>query len=68
MAGIIVIIVLNNKKLSSHISQISGHINSLNHKFHSYDQTRKMIFNSGIKKFENNNNSTCQLIRPQNHY
>ena len=43
------------------MAQISEHINSSNHKMHSYDQTRKMIVNLGSNKFENNDTSSCQL-------
>ena len=32
----------------------------------SHDQMRKLIFNLGSKKCENNNNSTCQLNPLQN--
>ena len=67
MKGIIVIFVLNDKKLSSHIDNISKHINSSNHKIHYHDQMRKMIFNLSIKECENkNNNSTCQINNRQN--
>ena len=65
MAGIIVIFVLNYKQLSSHMDQISEHINSSNNKIHSYDQMSKIVVNLVSKKCENNNNSTCQLIRIQ---
>ena len=58
--------VLNDKKLSSHIDQISEHINYSNQKIHSYDQMRKMIVNLGTKKCENNNKSTCQLSHLHN--
>ena len=44
----------------------SEHINSLNHKIHSYDQIIKMIVNLGNNKCENNNNSTFQLSSLQN--
>ena len=58
--------VLNDKKLSSHIDQISEHINYSNQKIHSYDQMRKMIVNLGSKKYENRNDPTCQLYHLQN--
>ena len=61
MAGIIVIFVLNDKKLSSHMAQISEHINSSNHKIHSYDQMGTMIVNLSNKKCKNNNKSTGNL-------
>ena len=51
----------NGKNLSSHMSHISEHINSSNHKIHSYDQMIKIIVNLGTNKFEDKNNSTCQL-------
>ena len=57
---------LNENKLSSHMAQISEHINSSNHKINSHDQMRKIIINLGSKKGENNNNSKCQLNRLHN--
>ena len=66
MAVISVIFFLNDNKLSSHMDQISEHINYSNEKNHSYDQMRKIIVNLGSKKCENNNNSTCQLSCLQN--
>ena len=65
MASIIVFF-LNDKKLSSNMSQISEHINSSNHQIYSHDQMRKFIVNLGNRKFKNNNNSTCQLSRLHN--
>ena len=62
MAGIIFIFVINYKKLSSHMAQISEHINSSNHKIHSHDQMGGIIVNLSNNKFENNNNSTGHLI------
>ena len=35
-------------------------------KIHSYDKTNKMIVNLGSKKYEDKNNSTCQLNHLQN--
>ena len=58
--------VIGNKKFSSHMDQISEHINSSNHKIHSYDQIRKSIVNLGSNKCENNNNSTFQISCLQN--
>ena len=52
--------VPNNKKLSSHMDQISEHINYSNHKINSHDQMIKMIVNLDIKKGENNDNSSPQ--------
>ena len=66
MEGIIVIFVLNDNKLSSHMDQISEHNNPLDHKIHSHDQTRKMVVNISSKKCENNNNSTHQPNYLQN--
>ena len=54
-------IVLNNKKLSSHIAQIIEHIISSNKIIHSYDQMRKMFVSFISKKGENNDNSSPQL-------
>ena len=48
------------------MSHISEEINSSNKKIHAYDQIIKMIVKLGSKKCEDNNNSTCQLIRLQN--
>ena len=55
----------NDKKLLSHMTQISEHINSSNHNIHSYDQTRKMIFNIGSEKGKNNDNPSPQLTHQQ---
>ena len=55
------LIFLNNKKLSSNMVQISEHINSSNHKIHSYDQMREIIVNLGSNKGKNNNNNSPQL-------
>ena len=48
------------------MDQISEHINPSNQKNHHYDKKIKIIVNLGSKKYENNNNSTCQLKHPQN--
>ena len=62
MANIIVIFfVLNEKKFSSHMYQISEHINYSNHKNYSYDKMRKMIVNLGSKKCKNYNNYIYKL-------
>ena len=58
MVGIIFFFFINDKKLSSHMDQISEHINFSNHKIHSYDKMSKMIVNLGSNKFENNNNNS----------
>ena len=58
--------VLGDKTFLSHMTQISEHINSSNHKIHSYDKMIKIIVNLGNDKCENNNNSTCQLRSLQN--
>ena len=57
----LLLFVINSKKLSSHMAQISEDIHSTNHKIHSYDQTGKMIVNLGSKKDENNNKYSPQL-------
>ena len=66
MACFIVIFFLNYNKLSSHMDQISDHINSSNHKICSYDKMRRIIVNLGSKQCKNNNNFTCQLNHLQN--
>ena len=66
MAGIIIIFFLKDNKLSSHMAQISEHINDSNQQIHSYDQTRENIVNLGSTKGENNNKPSFQLIRPNN--
>ena len=66
MEGIIVIFVLNDSKLSSHMFHISQYINSSNKKIHSYDQMNNMIIDLGSNKCENNNKSTRQLNHLQN--
>ena len=48
------------------MDQISEHINSSNHKIHSYDKMSKMIVNLGSKKCENNENSLPHLTLLQN--
>ena len=48
------------------MAQISEHINSSNHKIHSYDEMRKMIVNLGIRKCKNNDTSTYELTRLKN--
>ena len=57
--------VLNDRKLSSHMTQISEHITSSNNKIHSYDETKQIIFSLGNKIFENNDNSSLQLTSLQ---
>ena len=52
---------MNDTKLSSHMAQISEHINSSNQKNHSYDQMGKMIVNLSNNKCEKNNKSTGHL-------
>ena len=66
MACIIFIFVLNDKKLSSHMSYITEHINSSNHNIHSYDQMSKFIVNLSSKKGKNNQNSSHQLTHLHN--
>ena len=66
MAGFFVIFVINDKKLSSKIAQISEHINYT--KNHSCDQMSKMIINLGSKKGDNNDNSPTQISAYIIHY
>ena len=68
MANIIVIFLIDEMKLSSNMDEISEHINSTNHKIHSYHQMGKMIVNLNKKKCENKNNSTEYLNQIINHY
>ena len=67
MAGIIVIFFLDDNKLSSHMAQISEHINSSDQKINSYDQMRKIIVNLGSKRVKimthPHANSTIYRIR-----
>ena len=58
--------VINDKKLSSHMAQISEQINYPNKKIHSYNQMRKMIIDIGSKKGENNDTYSPQITRLQN--
>ena len=58
---------LNNKKSSSHVDQISKHINSSNQNIHSYEQMIKIIVNLLCNKCKNNNTSYFQLTRIQNY-
>ena len=58
--------VINRKKLSPHMDQISEYINFSNHRIHSYDKMRNMIVNLGSKKGKNNNNHSPQLTRIHN--
>ena len=51
MTGIIVISVTNYMKLSLHMYQISEHINSSNHKIHSYGQLSKMVVSLASNKY-----------------
>ena len=50
--------VFNINTLSSHMSQMSKHVNSSNHKSHSYDKMNKLIITLGSKKCKNNKNSS----------
>ena len=52
-------------KLSSHMYQISEHINFSNHKIHSHDQMGKLILNLSNKKCEENNKSTGHINNVQ---
>ena len=61
MAGKIDIFVINDKKLSSQMAQISEHINSSNQKMHSYYNMGNVTVNWSNKKCKNNNNSTGHI-------
>ena len=50
-----------NRKISSHMAQISKHNNSSIHKVYSYDQMIKMIVHIVSKKCENSDTYLCQL-------
>ena len=58
--------VSQRQKKSSHMAQITEHINSSKRKINSYDQMSKKIFNLGSKKYKNKNKFTCQLRRLHN--
>ena len=60
-----VFLVIKEKKLSSHMVQISEHISSsiLNK---SCDQMRRMVVNLGSNKCENNKNSSPQVTHIHN--
>ena len=58
--------VLNNKKLPSHMTQISEHITYSNNNIHSYDQMSKMIVKLCSKKSKNNDKYSPQLNRLHN--
>ena len=58
--------VLNDKKISSRMDQISEHINSSNHNTHSRDQISKMVVNLGSKTVKNNDNSSTKITHLQN--
>ena len=48
------------------MAHISEHIKASNQNFHSYDNIIKTIVNLISNKFENNNNSKCQLNHHHN--
>ena len=60
MSGINVIFFLNDKKLSSHMAQISEHINFSSKNIPSYDKIIRIIVNLGSKTVKNNDNSSLQ--------
>ena len=66
MAGKIFIFSSQQQNISSHMTQISEHINSSNHKIHSYDQMRKLIVKLGSKKGKNIDKYSFQLTGLQN--
>ena len=61
MAVLLLLFVLNDKKLSSEMDQISLNINSTNRNIYSYDQKIKTIVNLGSKKGDKNDNSSPQI-------
>ena len=67
MAGLIEIFVLDDKKLSSHMYQISQHINTTNRKLHSYNQMSRKIVNLGVKKVDKNDNLFPKVMNIQNY-
>ena len=67
MAGVVDFFILNSKILSTHLDQISHHINSTNHNIYSYDQISKIIINLGKKKGDNNDKSSPKLTDLQNY-
>ena len=68
MACIIVIFLSTTKKYHNIWlrAQISEHINSSNHKIHSYDQMRKIIVTLGSKKGNKYDDSSTKLTNIQN--
>ena len=55
-------LVLNDKKLSSHIDQTSQHINIKNHKIYSfYQMKKKLILHLGSQKGDTNDDSSLKL-------
>ena len=66
MAGLSVIFVPNNSKLSPHTDQRVQRINDTNHKIHAYGQTSKNILKLVSKKGNNNDKSSPQLSCLQN--
>ena len=63
MAGVTVIFILNNKKLSFHMAQITEQNNSLNHMIHSNDQRIKKIVNLGLRKAQTSSDPISKLMR-----
>ena len=61
MAVLLLLFVLNDKKLSPEMDQISLNINSTNRNIYSYDQKIKTIVNLGSKKGDKNDNSSPQI-------
>ena len=58
--------ILKDNKLSSHIYQISEHINSSNNKVQYYYKMSKMIVHFGSKKGKNYDNSSPQITHLHN--
>ena len=50
MAGVIALLILIGKTLSSHMKQLSENINTTKYRIQYFDQTSKMIVHLGDKK------------------
>ena len=66
IAFLYVIFCYEQNKLSSHMTQISQHINSTNEKNHSYNKTINCFVTIDSNKCDNNDNSYPQLYHIQN--
>ena len=54
MTGVIDFLFLKKKRLSSHIKELSKHINYTHNKIHSFDKMSKMILDLGNTKVVSN--------------